>query len=56
MTPPRTRHDWHLSNELKRQVERNPDARFIRMVDGPVCSFGEDVKKDTRGGRYGKRY
>ncbi len=48
MTQPRIRHDWHLSEELTRQVERNPDGRFIQMVDGPFCSFGEFDQQVSR--------
>ena len=48
MTQPRIRHDWHLSEELTRQAGRNPDGRFIQMVNGPVCSFGEFDQQVSR--------
>ena len=48
MTQPRINPDWHLSEELTRQAERNPDSRFIQMVDGPVCSFGEFDQQVSR--------
>jgi len=41
MTLPTIDHDWHLSNGPTRQRICNPDNRFIQVVDGPACSFGE---------------
>ena len=48
MTQPRIRHDWHLSTELRKQAEQHPNRRFIQIVDGPACSFGEFDREVSR--------
>jgi crotonobetaine/carnitine-CoA ligase len=33
--------DWHLARALERRAEQDPNRDFVRVVDGPIATYGE---------------